>query len=64
MSAVKTVGDQNSVFVIQDGIAREQLVQLGLLEGDMIQVKRGVIDGQRVATGNLAQLTDGVFVRQ
>ena len=64
VSAVKTVGDQNSVFVIQDGIAREQLVQLGLLEGDMIQVKRGVIDGQRVATGNLAQLTDGVFVRQ
>ena len=61
---MKTVGDQNSVFVIQDGIAREQLVQLGLLEGDMIQVKRGVIDGQRVATGNLAQLTDGVFVRQ
>ena len=64
VSAVKTVGDQNSVFIIQDGIAREQLVQLGLLEGDMIQVKRGVIDGQRVATSNLSQLTDGVFVRQ
>ena len=60
----KTVGDQNSVFLIQDGIAREQLVQLGLLEGDYIQVKNGVIDGQRVATSNLAQLTDGVFVRQ
>ena len=64
VSAVKTVGDQNSVFVIQDGIAREQIVQLGLLEGDMIQVKRGIIDGQRVATSNLDQLTDGVFVRQ
>jgi RND family efflux transporter MFP subunit len=64
VSAVKTVGDQNSVFVIQDGIAREQIVQLGLLEGEMIQVKRGVIDGQRVATSNLNQLTDGVFVRQ
>ena len=62
--SVKTVGDQNSVFVIQDGIAREQIVQLGLLEGDMIQVKRGIIDGQRVATSNLDQLTDGVFVRQ
>ena len=64
VKAVKTVGDQNSVFVIQDGIAREQLVQLGLLEGEMIQVKSGVIDGQRVATSNLTQLTDGVFVRQ
>ena len=64
VKAVKTVGDQNSVFVIQDGIAREQLVQLGLLEGDYIQVKNGVIDGQRVVVSNLDQLSDGVFVRQ
>lgn len=64
VKAVKTVGDTNSVFVIKDGIAREQFVQLGLLEGDMIQVKRGVIEGDRVAVSNLASLTDGVFVRQ
>lgn len=64
VSAVKTVGDKNSVFVIQDGIAREQFIQLGLLEGEMIQVKSGLIDGQRVATTNLNQLTDGAFVRQ
>lgn len=64
VTAVKTVGDTNSVFVIKDGIAREQIVQLGLLEGEMIQVKRGLVDGDRVATGNLSQLTDGVFVRQ
>ena len=64
VSAVKTVGDTNSVFVVKDGIAREQIVQLGLLEGEMIQVKRGLIDGDRVVTSNLAALTDGVFVRQ
>jgi multidrug efflux pump subunit AcrA (membrane-fusion protein) len=64
VKGVKTVGDTNSVFVIKDGIAREQFVQLGLLEGDMIQVKRGLIDGDRVATSNLNLLTDGVFVRQ
>ncbi|HLA95601.1 MAG TPA: efflux RND transporter periplasmic adaptor subunit [Pyrinomonadaceae bacterium] len=64
VKAVKTVGDTNSVFVIKDGIAREQFVQLGLLEGDMIQVKRGIIDGDRVATSNLNLLTDGIFVRQ
>lgn len=62
--AVKTVGDTNSVFVIQDGAAREQFVQLGLLENDMIQVKQGVMEGQTVATSNLDKLTDGVFVRQ
>lgn len=64
VKAVKTVGDTNSVFVIKDGIAREQFVQLGLLEGDMIQVKRGIVDGDRVAISNLSLLTDGIFVRQ
>ncbi len=64
VKAVKTVGDTNSVFVIKDGVAREQFVQLGLLEGDFIQVKRGVVEGDRVAVSNLGSLTDGVFVRQ
>jgi len=62
--AVKTVGDINSVFVVKDGAAREQIVQLGLLENDMIQVKNGVIEGDSVVTSNPAALTDGVFVRQ
>ncbi len=64
VSAVKTVGDTNSVFVVKDGIAREQFVQIGLLENDLIQVKQGVIEGDVVAVGNLAALTDGVMVRQ
>jgi RND family efflux transporter MFP subunit len=64
VTAVKTVGDTNSVFVIKDGIAREQFVQLGLLENDLIQIKQGVIEGDVVAVGNLAALTDGVLVRQ
>jgi RND family efflux transporter MFP subunit len=64
VSAVKTTGDSNSVFVIRDGAAREVIVQLGLLENDMIQVKRGLVEGDIVAVTNVAQLTDGVFVRQ
>jgi RND family efflux transporter MFP subunit len=62
--AVKTVGDANSVFVVKDGIAREQFVQLGLLENDQIQVKSGVIEGDQVVVSDLSRLTDGVFVRQ
>lgn len=62
--AVKTVGDTNSVFVIKDGIARETFVQLGLLEGEQIQVKSGVIEGDHVVVSDLSQLSDGVFVRQ
>ena len=47
--AVRAVGNTNSVFVVKDGAAREQFVQLGLLENDMIQVKQGVIEGDLVA---------------
>lgn len=64
VAAVKTVGDTNSVFVVEDGAVREQIVQLGLLENNMIQVKQGIIEGATVATSNLNQLNDGVFVRQ
>ncbi|HYJ92795.1 MAG TPA: efflux RND transporter periplasmic adaptor subunit [Pyrinomonadaceae bacterium] len=64
VSAVKTEGDVNRVYVIKDGAAREQIVQLGLLENDLIQVKQGVVEGDVVATTNVGALTDGVFVRQ
>ncbi|MGB7208591.1 MAG: efflux RND transporter periplasmic adaptor subunit [Pyrinomonadaceae bacterium] len=62
--AVRTVGNTNSVFVVKDGVAREQFVQLGLLENDMIQVKQGVIEGDLVAVTNVNQLSDGISVRQ
>ncbi|MFN2501757.1 MAG: hypothetical protein ABR530_07085 [Pyrinomonadaceae bacterium] len=39
---MKTEGDINKVYIIKDGAAREALVQLGLLENEMIQVKQGV----------------------
>jgi RND family efflux transporter MFP subunit len=63
VAAVRTEGETNRVFMIKDGMAREQFVQLGLLENDMIQVKQGVAEGDVVATSNLNKLTDGVFVR-
>lgn len=63
-SAVKAEGDTNKVYIIKDGVAREQLVQVGLLEGDIIQIKTGVAEGDVVATGNLGALYDGAFVRQ
>jgi len=64
VAAVRTDSDVNRVFVIKDGVAREQIVQLGLLENTMIQVKSGVVEGDMVATSNLNLLSDGVFVVQ
>jgi multidrug efflux pump subunit AcrA (membrane-fusion protein) len=64
VAAVRTDGDINRVFIIKDGAAREQIVQLGLLENDMIQVKQGVQEGDMVATSNVGILVDGILVRQ
>jgi len=38
-------------------------VQTGLLEGDTIQIKQGLQEGEVVATSNLGQLYDAVLVR-
>ena len=63
-TAVKAFGDKNSVFVVKDGAAREQVVQTGLLENGLIQIKNGIAEGDIVATSNLNLLSDGVLVRQ
>lgn len=62
-SAIKTEGDLNKIYVVKDGVVRERIVQLGLLEDKLIQVKAGVTEGETVATSNLSELFDGVFVR-
>lgn len=64
VAAVKTEGDVNKVFIIREGAAREQIVQLGLLEDRMIQIKSGIAEGDAVAITNLDSLFDGVFVAQ
>jgi RND family efflux transporter MFP subunit len=63
-AAVRADGDINKVFVVKDGAAREHIVQLGLLENGMIQIKTGIVEGDVIATSNINSLLDGVFVRQ
>lgn len=63
-SAVLSDGTVNLVYVIKDGVAEERLVQTGLLENNMIEIKQGLKEGEAVATSNLDKLGDGVIVRQ
>ncbi len=63
-TAVKTEGDNNSVFVVKDGRAEQRTVTLGVLENDKIEVKQGVQENEAVITANLNQVYDGVLVRQ
>ncbi len=50
------------VFVIQDGIAKLRVVQLGTEEGDSQQILSGVAADETVATSNLEQLFEGAKV--
>lgn len=61
-AAVKTEGETNKVYIIKDGRAQEQIVQLGVLENDYIAVKQGVQENATLATSNLDKIYDGVAV--
>ena len=62
--AVRTESGVSRVFVIKDGHAQERLVQLGQTEGDLVEIKSGVAEGENVATTNIEQLSDGMAVKQ
>lgn len=63
-SAVRADGERNLVFVVKDGIASERVVQTGLLENEMIEIKQGVQENEVVAKSNIEKLGDGVIVNQ
>ena len=50
------------VFVIQDGVAKLRVVQLGIEEGDSYQILSGLNADETVATSNLDQLFEGAKV--
>ncbi|CAN5324797.1 efflux RND transporter periplasmic adaptor subunit [soil metagenome] len=62
--AVRTDVNVSRVFVIKDGRALERVVQPGQPEGELIEIKSGLADGELVATGNVEALSDGALVRQ
>lgn len=63
-SAVRTEETTSHVFVLNNGHVEDRLVQLGQTEGELIEVKSGIREGELVATSNLEQLKDGAQVRQ
>jgi multidrug efflux pump subunit AcrA (membrane-fusion protein) len=61
--AVRTEQDVSRVFVVRDGHAQERVVQLGQVEGELVEVKTGIGADELVATSNVEVLKDGVAVR-
>jgi RND family efflux transporter MFP subunit len=50
------------VFVIEEGVAKLRVVQLGIEEGDSYQILSGVAAGEAVATSGVADLYEGASV--
>ena len=61
-SAVQTSGGTSRVFVISGDRAEERIVTTGQTVGDHVEITKGLKAGERVATKNVAQLTDGMKV--
>lgn len=60
--AVITVAGLSKVFVIANGKAEEKIVTIGVNDGEMIEIKEGVSNGQTLATSNLDRLQTGSAV--
>ncbi|HEY0100059.1 MAG TPA: efflux RND transporter periplasmic adaptor subunit [Pyrinomonadaceae bacterium] len=63
-TAVRTEQDVSRVFVIRDGRVQERVVQLGQVEGELVEIKTGISVDELVATSNVEMLKDGIAVRQ
>jgi multidrug efflux pump subunit AcrA (membrane-fusion protein) len=62
--AVTTESGVSRAFVVKNGRVEQRLVQLGQVEGDLVEIKNGISAGEVVATSNLDKLQDGAPVRQ
>ena len=62
-SALTSFAGVTKLFVIEDGVAREREVSLGVDLGDgWVEVSQGVAQGKQVATSGLSKLADGTEV--
>jgi membrane fusion protein (multidrug efflux system) len=59
---VQDKGGERVVFVEQDGVARARTVQLGIIEGDRVQVLEGLAAGDRLIVAGHAEVEDGTRV--
>lgn len=61
--AVTTFAGVTKVFVVEDGVARERAVALGVDLGDgWVEITQGVSRGMQVATSGVSRLADGTPV--
>jgi membrane fusion protein, multidrug efflux system len=61
--AVSSMAGVSTVYVIEDGKARQQQVTLGARKGNVVEIVDGLKGDEIVATSNINQLATGTNVR-
>ena len=61
--AISTLAGVSTVYVIENGKARQQQVTLGARQSKLVEVTTGLKGDETLATTNLSQLATGVSVR-
>jgi RND family efflux transporter MFP subunit len=61
--AISTLAGVSTVYVIEDGKARQQQVTLGARQNKLVEITSGLKGDETLATSNLSQLATGVSVR-
>ena len=61
--AVSTMAGVSTVYVIEDGKARQQQVTLGARQGKVVEIVDGLKGDEILATSNVNQLATGTSVR-
>jgi RND family efflux transporter MFP subunit len=61
-SAISASGSLDRVYVVRDGRARLRMVTLGEAQGDVIEVRSGLSDGERVVLAPPTTLRDGARI--
>jgi membrane fusion protein (multidrug efflux system) len=62
-SAVQTSSGTSHVYVVTGDHVEDRIVTTGQTTGDLVEITKGLKAGERVATTNLAQLSDGTKVK-
>jgi RND family efflux transporter MFP subunit len=61
--AISTLAGVSTVYVIENGKARQQQISLGARQSKLVEVTTGLKGDEKLATTNLSQLATGVSVR-
>jgi membrane fusion protein (multidrug efflux system) len=61
--AISTLAGVSTVYVIENGKARQQQIALGARQNKLVEVTTGLKGDEQLATTNLSQLATGIAVR-